>query len=121
MLRYVSPLAPLARGEVINLSRSDVAPLHTRLKDRIGYRLQRPTNVCASTGSLPLVQKSFARICHCQLLVLVLFSLQNSGGQALHSRGLICRAMAQIKPLSSRASAVMTTGIFLRPTPESCL
>src|SRR5262245_21924391 len=31
------------------------ALVHTRLKDRIGYRLQRPTRMCALTGFLPLL------------------------------------------------------------------
>src|ERR1041385_5160733 len=66
MLRCGSPLAAAHAGhEVIHLPRSDAARVfHTRLKVRIGYRLQRPTKVCALTGSLPLFQKSSRGLCH---------------------------------------------------------
>ena len=72
MLRYGSPLAVLAHHEVIHLPRSDAARLfHTRLKDRIGYRLQRPTKVCALTGSRPLLQKKSRGLWSSGFLVLL--------------------------------------------------
>jgi hypothetical protein len=61
MLRCVSPLAALARREVIHLPRSDAARcFHTRLQDQPRGCLQRPSMVGALTGSLPLVQKILA-------------------------------------------------------------
>lgn len=121
MLRCVSPLAAtLAAREVIHLPRSDAALVfHTRLKDRIGDRLQRPTNVGALTGSLPLFQKNLAGSVHSVFPVL-LFLFLKASSHFLLACGFICRAMAQTKPESSRAKAAITTGAFLRPGPLNC-
>lgn len=88
----------------------------------MGYRLKRPTNICAWTGSLPLVQKNLAGFVSCPFLVRLFFSLlKASSPHPGRWCGFICRAMAQTKPLSSRAIAASTTGAFLRPGPLSCL
>src|ERR1051325_7502872 len=121
MLRCGSPLgATLAAREVIHLPRSDVALFfHTRLKGQPEGCLQRPTKVCALTGSLPLFQKKLAGSVHSWFSGSSFFSLK--AFSYFLSCGFICRAMAQTKPESSRASAAITTGAFLRPGPLSCL
>lgn len=121
MLRCGSPLGPLGRAEVIHLPRSDVALcFHTRLKVQPEGCLQRPTKVGAVTGSLSLVQKKLAGFVH-WVSGFVAFFLKAFSLQPFRSSGGTCRAMAQTKPLSSRARAVMTTGAFLRPGPLNCL
>jgi len=59
MLRYVSPLATFARGEVIDRSRSEAAHclcLGSRISQRLPANEERASRL---TGSLPLVQNRF--------------------------------------------------------------
>src|SRR5882672_3647900 len=120
MLRCVSPLAALARREVIHRPRSDAALLfHTRLQDQPEGCLQRPSKVGALTGSLPLVQKNLAGSGQVWFWFFF-FSLKAFSLHPFFGCGFTCRAMAQTKPESSRARAVMTTGAFLRPGPLNC-
>ena len=121
MLRYGSPLAAArAAREVIHLPRSDAAPFfHTRLKApprRVA--LNDPPRLCAWTGPCPCFRKSSRAL---SVISWSFFSfLKALGSQPFLGCGCTWRARAQTKPESSRATAAMTTGIFLRPTPLKC-
>jgi hypothetical protein len=92
----------------------------SRLKDRIGYRLITTNGGGALTGSLPLFQKRLAGVVIYYLSKCFWFfgssAMRLNRFQGLESSGLICRAMAQTKPESSRATAVTATWDFFLPT-----
>src|ERR1035437_6075207 len=117
-LRCVSP-PPTCVGELSQVTVRGGACL--RLGSRISPRAACKRRTSVTPDRVPVSgSEKFHGRCHVFLSMVFWFSgssaLRRKRAQGLASWGLTCRAMAQTKPESSRATAVTATWDFFLPT-----